>query len=87
MYSRIPEILVMTAQDVTGPCKPVKIWKKVTDNAQSSICIGLAIEKHLRWTLHVSILTKSYEVDQLRRKSNLPINVKRISIFRELYHQ
>ena len=51
----------MTAQDFVGPLKPVLIGKDIIDYVQSSKCLGVTIDNHLHWNLHISGVSKSFK--------------------------
>ena len=84
IHSGKSEVLIMTTQDFVEPLKPVMIGKDVIDYVQSSKCLGVSIDNHLNWNLHISGVSKSYKakVSQLRRMSYLPVTVKRKFILR-----
>jgi hypothetical protein len=48
--------------------------------------LGITIDNHLKWNLHISKLSKSYKakVSQLRRMSYLPVKVKEEIYFRTI---
>ena len=76
----------MTPQDFVGPLKPVMIGKDIIDYVQSSKCLGVTIDNHLNWNLHISGVSKSYKakVSQLRRMSYLPVTVKEEIYFKTI---
>ena len=51
------------------------IGKDIIEYVQSPKCLGVTIDNHLNWNLHISGVLKSYKakVSQLRRMSYLPV--------------
>ena len=86
IHSGKSEVLIMTAQVFVGPLKPVKIGDDIIDYVQSSKCLGITIDNHLKWNLHISRISKSYKakVSQLRRMSYLPVKVKEEIYFKTI---
>ena len=80
------EVLIMTAQEFVGPLKQVKIGKDITEYVQGSKCLGVTVDNHLNWNLHIDGVPKSFKakVSHLRRMSYLPATVREEIYFKTI---
>ena len=54
------------------------IGKDIIEYVQSSKCLGVTVDNHLNWNLHIDGVSKPFKakVSQLRRMSYLPATVR-----------
>ena len=86
IHSGKSDVLIMTAQEFVRSLKTVMTGKDIIEYVQISNCLGVTVDNHLNWSLHIDGVSKLFKgkVIQFRRMSYLPATVREEIYFKTI---
>ena len=61
--------MLITRTQICGPLLPIKIGEQVIKYVETTKCLGVVIENHLKWQYQIDAVCKSYAVKVKKLKS------------------